>query len=139
MLERQRQLESLIGARVLAFEMCFNRRILHLKWTMKVTNREVLRRLNTKSDLIPMVMSRKLGLFGHTCRMKDDRKIKSVMLGIMDGKGRQGRPNRKWTDDIREWCKQDLYSLTRIAQERGLWKQMIKFALDTYRLSAHGP
>src|SRR6218665_2513438 len=33
-----------------------------------------------------------------------------------------------WTDDIREWCKQDLYSLTRIAQERGLWTP-----------TAHGP
>jgi len=54
--------------------------------------------------------------------MKDDRKIKSVMLGIMNGKVQRGRPNREWTEDIREWCKQDLYtntlySLTRMAQE----------------------
>jgi len=47
--------------------------------------------------------------------MKDDRKIKSVMLGIVDGKGRQERPNREWTEDMREWCKQELYSWTRIA------------------------
>ena len=33
-------------------------------------------------------------------------------IGILDGKRPQGRPNREWTDDIREWCKQDLYSLT---------------------------
>jgi len=54
------------------------------------------------------------------------------------GRDDRDMPNREWTDDIREWCKQDLYSLTRIEEERGLWKQMIKFALDTYRLSAHG-
>ena len=41
------------------------RRILHLNWTMKVTNREVRRRLNTKSDPIQIVTSRKLCLFGH--------------------------------------------------------------------------
>jgi len=35
--------------------------------------------------------------------------------------------NMEWTDDIRVWCKQDLYSLSRIAQKRELWKQMIKF------------
>jgi len=31
-----------------------------------------------------------------------------------------------------------LYNPTRIAPKRGLWKQTIKFALDTHRLSAHG-
>ena len=40
--------------------------------------------------------------------MKDDRKIKSVTLGIMDVKGRNGRPSREQTDDIKELCKQDL-------------------------------
>jgi len=35
--------------------------------------------------------------------MEDSRKIKSVMLGIMDGKGRCGRPNiREWIDNIEE-------------------------------------
>jgi len=39
------------------------------------------------------------------------QKIKSVMLGIMDGRSRRGRPNREWIGDIKEWCKK-LYSLT---------------------------
>jgi len=89
-------------------------------------------------DLMQTVMKRKRSLFGHICRMEDHRKIKSVMLGIMNGKGRRGRPNREWIDDIKEWCKKDLYSLTISAQDRKLWKQMTKFALDTYGLSAHG-
>jgi len=60
------------------------------------------------------------------------------MLGIMNGKGRCGRPNREWIDDIKEWCKKDLYSLTISAGGQKLWKQMMKFALDTYGLSTHG-
>jgi len=44
--------------------------------------------------------------------MEDSIKIKSVMLGIMDWKRRRGRPNWEWIDDIKEWCKNDLYSLT---------------------------
>ena len=71
-------------------------------------------------------------------RMENSRKIKSVMLGIMDGKGRHGRPNMEWIDNIKEWCNKDLYSLTISALDRKLWKQTIKFALDTYGLSAHG-
>jgi len=40
---------------------------------MKVTNREVRRRLNTKSDLIQTVTSRKLGLFGHNYMQNEGR------------------------------------------------------------------
>jgi len=105
---------------------------------MKVTNQEVRKRLNIKGDILQTLMGRKLSLFGHICRMDDSRKIKSVMLGIMDGKARRGRPNREWVDDIKDWCRQDLYSLTLLAQDRGGWKQVMKCALDTYGRSAHG-
>src|SRR6218665_2312086 len=124
--------------KILAFEMYCYRRMLHLNWTMKVTNKEVRKRLNIKTDLMQTIMKRKLGLFGHICRMENSRKIKSVMLGIMDGKGRRGRPNMEWIDNIKEWCNKDLYSLTISALDRKLWKQTIKFALDPYGLSAHG-
>src|SRR6218665_3429152 len=71
----------------------------------------VRKRLNIKTDLMQTIMKRKLGLFGHICRMENSRKIKSVMLGIMEGKGRRGRPNMQWIDNIKEWCNKDLYSL----------------------------
>ena len=31
------------------------------------------------------IMKRKLQLFGHIQRMRDDRKLKSIMTGIMEG------------------------------------------------------
>ena len=40
------------------------------------------------------------------------------MLGIMNGKGRRGRPNREWIDNIKERCKKDLYGLTLSAQDQ---------------------
>jgi len=43
--------------------------------------------------------------------MNESNKTKSMMLGIMNGEERRWRPNREWTDYIKEWCKQDLYSL----------------------------
>ena len=52
-------------------------------------------------------------------RTEDKRKLKSVMLEIMNGKGRCGRPNKEWIDDIKEWCKTDLYSVTISARDRG--------------------
>src|SRR6218665_57303 len=107
---------------------------------MKVTNKKDRKWLNIKTDLMQTIMKRKLGLFGHIYRMENSRKIKSVMLGVMDGKERRGRPNMEWIDNTKEWCNKDLYSLTiRVsALERNFWKQTIKFALDNYGLSAHG-
>ena len=89
-------------------------------------------------DLMQVIMRRKLGLFGHICRMDNSRKIKCIMLGTMDGTGRRGRPNREWLDDIRDWCQEDIHTLSVLAQDREMWKQKTKFAVDTYGLSVHG-
>ena len=42
------------------------------------------------------------------------------MLGIMNGKGRRGRANREWIDDIKDWRKEHLCSLTISARDRDL-------------------
>src|SRR5260221_8754759 len=98
----------------------------------------VRRRLNITKDLMQAVMKRKLGLFGHICRMDNSRKIRSVMMGIMEGTGRRGRTNREWLDDVRDWCQKDVHSLSLLAQDSEMWKQVTKCALDTYGLSAQG-
>src|SRR6218665_389013 len=49
--------------KILAFEMYCYRRLLQIKWTQKVTNGEIRKRLNIKKDLMQAVMRRKLRLF----------------------------------------------------------------------------
>jgi len=61
------------------------------------------------------VMKMKLELFGHIARMNNSRKIKSGVMGKMDGDNRKGRPYREWFDDIKKWG-QNL--LIKIVQER---------------------
>jgi len=48
-----------------------------------------------------------LKLYGHICRMDDNRLLKNVVFGIIDGLNRRGRPRREWVDDIKEWCRTD--------------------------------
>ncbi len=60
-----------------------------------MTNVEIRTRLNIKEDLVQTVMGRKLRLSGHICRMDDRRKIKMVMMGIVEGTSRRARPNRE--------------------------------------------
>ena len=67
--------------KLLAFEMYCYRSILRLSWTQKVKNIEVRERLNIKDDLIQVIMSRKLKLFGHIMRMENSRKIKRSVVG----------------------------------------------------------
>ena len=91
--------------KLLAFEMYCYRRILRISYIQKITNAEVRERVNQKRNLLQKVMERKLRMFGHIARMEDNRAIKNVMLGVMNGTGRRGRPAREWMDDIIEWGK----------------------------------
>lgn len=44
----------------------------------------------------PIICILKLGLFGHVCWTKNNRKIKSVMLGTVEGTGNNGGHSKKW-------------------------------------------
>ena len=108
---------------------------------MRVANVEVQRRLNvTKNDVhdVQTVMRRKLGLFGHFCRMDNSRKIKGVMTGMMEGTERKERPCREWLEAIEDWCQTYVYSATQIVHEGRAWTNMVTNAMDTYGLSAPG-
>ena len=70
--------------------------------------------------------------------MDNSRKIKGIMMGIMEGTNKRGRPCREWLDDVVDWCQIDLYHISRLAQDRVKWKTMVQCALDTYGRSAHG-
>jgi len=56
------------------------------------------------------------------------------MLGEMEGTNGRGRPCGEWLDDIKEWCEKDIGYLRRVAQDKNMWKEMVKCSLDTYGL-----
>ena len=118
--------------RILAFERKCYRKILQITWLQKIRNEEVYNRIPEKENLMQKVIQRKLRLFGHICRMSDDRKIKSLVFGIMDGESRVGRPHKEWVDDITDWCGGTLQDLYHIAQDRWQWSKMVGVASDTY-------
>jgi len=64
--------------------------------------------MQKKTYYIYKKMKRKLELYGHIAKMDNSRKIKSVVMGKMDGDNRKGRPYREWLDDIKEWCQKDI-------------------------------
>ena len=52
---------------------------------------------------------------------KDNRLVKEVMFGIMEGETRRGRPCREWLDNIKEWRREEIHTLNRKCRiaERG--------------------
>ena len=115
--------------RLLAFEMrCYRR--LNINWYQKVPNKEVRKKVKTGYNLVQQVIRRKLGLFGHVCRMKDYRLVKSVMFGMMEGTNKKGRPKRECLDDIQEWCGKRVDDISRDAMNRPNWKKCVDRAVN---------
>src|SRR6218665_2562783 len=94
-------------AKIIAFERKCYRKILRIGWMQKVTNAELYRRIDLTENLMQKIITRKLELFGHICRMENDRKIKSIAFGRLDGTNKRGRPHTEWMDNITDcmvWC-----------------------------------
>ena len=105
-----------------AFEMNCYRRLMGISWREKVTNEDIRTALKRKKTIVERVQERKLQLFGHICRMKDDRLIKTVMFGRAEGKRKRGRQRRRWLDDIKDWTGMDIQQAAHMAQDRrGIW------------------
>ena len=81
----------------------------------KITNAELYRRIDLTENLMQKIITRKLELLGHICRMENDRKIKLVVFGRLEGTNKRGRPHKEWMDNIREWCGARCFGETKMA------------------------
>jgi hypothetical protein len=69
-------------------------------WWRKLLNKE-LRDLYSSPSIIRMVKSRRMRWAGHVARMGEKRKVYRLLAGKPCGKRPQGRPRRRWVDNIR--------------------------------------
>ena len=111
--------------KLLAFEMRCYRKILKINWKDMIRNEDIRKRISKEETIIDIIKKRKLRLFGHICRMHDNRLIKHIVFGKIDGKPRRGRPCREWLDDIKDWCGHSVQDLFHLAQDRRIWKKLI--------------
>ena len=111
--------------KLLAFEMKCYRRVLRINWRDMIRNEDIRIRISKEKSIVDIIKKRKIGMFGHICRMSDNRLIKHILFSQMDGKSRRGRPRREWLDDITEWCQRSGQDLFHLAQDRRAWKNLI--------------
>jgi len=66
--------------------------------------------LYSSPNIVRVIKSRRMRWAGHVARIGEERGVCRVLVGKQEGKRPQGRPRRRWVDNIR----MDL-------QEVGIW------------------
>lgn len=89
--------------RLEAFELWIYRRILRISWIDKVTNEEVLRRMQKDKEVILTIKRRKMLYMGHIMRGEKYRILQVIMQGKIKGKRSIGRRRNSWLRNLREW------------------------------------
>ena len=63
----------------------------------------------------------------------DNRKIKDIMFGMVEGLNKRGGLHRKRMDDIRQWCQEaSIYKLYRTASVRVKWNTVVEKESSTF-------
>ena len=67
------------------FEMRCYRGILKISWKDMIRNEDVRKRRSKEETIIDIIKKRKLRLFGHICRMHDNRPVEHIVFGKKNG------------------------------------------------------
>ena len=108
--------------KIQAFEMWIYRKMLKVSYTDRVTNEEILKRVNEKKKLLQEIKSRKMQYMGHILRSQCLQK--QLLEGKVEGRRKRGRPRNTWWADIRKWTGKGLYELAQTAKDRNRWRTM---------------
>jgi len=71
----------------------------------KVTNKEVLRRMQTGLHFVKDMVKRKMEYAGHVLRGSSGLIHLQILEGRLQGTRKQGRPRRTWMDDLTDWSR----------------------------------
>lgn len=105
--------------RLEAFELWLYRRMLRISWKDKITNIEVLRRMNKETEIIKTVKSRKLQYLGHI--MRNEKRyilLQQILQGKINSKRGPGRRRTSWLANLRQWYDKSSAELFRIATNK---------------------
>ena len=105
-----------------SFELWCWRRLLHIPWTAKISNKEELKSIKPDMSLEGKITKLRLSYFGHV--MRSTLLEKDVMLGTVCGKRRQGCQRTCWLDVIKADTGQNIKQLKEAVQDRKSWREL---------------
>src|ERR1043165_8784519 len=108
-----------------ACEMYIWRKMQRISWMEKRTNDSVRMDIGIeKEETLQQTVLRAKLRFGHV--MRSDGLEKDMMLAYGEGRRKQGRPRKKWMDEILETTGMNLAELRDATTDRRKWKGLIK-------------
>ena len=109
--------------RIDAFELWCWRRPLRVPWTARRSNQSILK-ISLKYSLEGLMLKLKLQYFGHLMQRTDSLE-KTLMLGMIEGRGRRGQQRMRWLDGITDSMDMSLSKFQDLVMNREAWRSVI--------------